>query len=139
MRKSERQRAKARAWEAFSIYIRTRDAVTWQHSTTHGRCITCSNLIPVKGSDAGHYVPGRSDNLLFEEHNCHLQCPGCNRFKQGMFIEYEKALVEMYGEEEVTRLKQLKFQYKKYTIDEYKEIREKYKEKLKTLLEDFND
>lgn len=133
MAKSKRSKAKAAAWKAFSLYIRTRDVIERGDGHT-APCITCGAMIPAKGNDAGHYVPGRSDSVLFDEHNCHLQCVGCNRFKQGAFIEYEEALLEMYGADEVQRLKELKHIIIKYTEQNFRDIQAKYKEKLKNLL-----
>ena len=125
-KKSPRKRAKDAAWKAFSIYIRTRDAVIETGDVHSGRCISCGRLIPVAGNDAGHFVPGRSDAILFEEHNCHLQCIRCNRFAQGAFVDYEMALRELYGEEEVERLKQLKFKTVKYSLQDFIAIKKKY-------------
>ena len=134
-KKSERRRAKDAAWKEFSRYIRTRDAVVETGDTTRGRCITCGRLIPVYGNDAGHFVPGRSDAVLFEEHNCHLQCARCNRFAQGAFVEYELALRDLNGEEEVERLKQLKFKHVKYSVQDFINLKIKYRAMTKMLEE----
>ncbi|RKX92021.1 MAG: recombinase [Spirochaetes bacterium] len=125
-KKSERQRAKQRAWEAFSRYIRTRDCIATTGSPEYGRCITCGQVYPFGKLDAGHFIPGRSDAVLFEEHNCHAQGIRCNRFAQGAFVEYEMALRELYGEEEVERLKQLKFKTVKYSLQDFIAIKKKY-------------
>ena len=133
MAKSARSNVRRYANEAFSIYIRTRDAIRTTNTTTGFRCVTCGNYTAVKGGHCGHFIPGRGDAVLDEEHNAHGQCPKCNTFGSGMWIEHEAACIELYGEDEVARLKQLKFQVRKYSIQDFKDIREEYKEKLKSL------
>lgn len=129
MAKSKRTMAKNTAWKWFSLFIRTRDAMSTMRQPDIGRCITCNKVVTVNGNDAGHFVSGRSDAVLFEEHNCHLQCAVCNRFKQGMWVEYEEALIKKYGEEEVARLKKLKHTVRSYTEQEFRDLAKIYKAK----------
>jgi len=131
MAKSERQKAKACAWKWFSKYIRARDCLDTMGDLKHGICITCDNVIRFEKMDAGHFIPGRSDAVLFDEHNTHGQCVSCNRFKQGMWVSYEKALLSKYGFAEVARLKELYFTDVKLTELEFREIADYYRMKYK--------
>jgi hypothetical protein len=129
MAKSERSKSKATAWTWFSKYIRLRD--------TPGRCCTCGAHIEFSTCDAGHYIPGRKDAYLFDEHNCHGQCPKCNRFLQGCWVEYEAFIIDKYGGAENERLKGLKNKVVKLTVADYRAIAKEYRIRYHELLESF--
>ncbi len=131
----ERRTAKDRAWGWFSKFIRLRDCIRTTGTGLYGYCITCGKPVAFKLADAGHFIPGRKDAYLFEETNVHLQCKPENKYAGGAFVEYEKALLELYGPEEVQRLKDLKPVYKKFTVQEYREIADKYRKKYNELKE----
>jgi len=136
MAASDRTAAKKTAHRWFSKYIRLRDCIATTGTTERARCITCGEIKDFKKCDCGHYVPGRSDSVLFDEHNAHAQCNSCNRWRQGMFIEYEIALVTKYGADEVERLKSLKFRPFKYSLAELNWQASNYRLAYKQLLED---
>ena len=136
MGRSERNRAKATANGWFSKYIRLRDCISSTRGVEYGRCVTCGDLKEFKALDCGHFVPGRTDALLYDEHNAAAQCQRCNRFMQGQWVEFERALLARYGQPEVDRLKRLKNKVTKYSIPELRAIADKYREKYKSLLED---
>ncbi len=135
MARSERARAKDRANEAFSLFIRTRDAIETTGDVEQFVCITCNRTVQLKGNDCGHFIPGRSDAVLYEEHNAHGQCHRCNVYGSGMWVEYEEAMIEKYGEKEVQRLKDLKNVIYKMKAYEFREVASEYKYKLKKLME----
>ncbi len=141
MGKSDRGRAKDRANEAFSRYIRTRDAIRTTDTLEIVRCVTCGRIKPFKQTDCGHFVPGRSDSLLYDEHNAHGQCQACNRFKQGMWVEHEAAIREMYGDDEAERLKSMKLKpsQERLTEQDFKEITKYYRAETERLIKEFND
>ena len=87
----------------FSEYIRLRD------SDEHGycRCITCGGIYHWKDCDCGHFISRGKKAVRFEETNSHSQCRKCNRFRSGMWLEYEAAVNETHGPEEAERLKRL--------------------------------
>lgn len=131
----DRRKAKDRAWGWFSKYIRLRDCLRTTGTATHGICISSGRQIRFEDADAGHFIPGRRDAYLFEETNVHLQSKADNKYQGGSFVEYEIALLELYGPEEVQRLKDLKHQYKKFSAEEYREISDKYRKKYNALKE----
>jgi hypothetical protein len=70
---------------------------------------------------------------LFEETNCHAQCPSCNIWGHGRQIEYFVKMEELYGREEIDRLRSLSHQVKPWTVSDLLEIKEKYETKAKEL------
>lgn len=124
------KQAKSTAWKYFSLYIRKRDSLCDSF-----RCCTCGEVKPFRLADAGHFIPGRSNSILFEETNCHAQCSACNRFKQGKWPEYYKFMLEKYGQIEIDRLIDLKSKIVKLKESDFREIAKKYK----ALSEGFSD
>lgn len=113
------------AQAAFNAWVRERD---------HGRpCISCgstpSNAGLITGSrwDAGHYRSvGACPELRFEPLNCHAQCVKCNRDLSGNTVEYRIRLLERIGAEAVAWLEG-PHPARKYTIEELKEIKARYR------------
>lgn len=103
----KRKTAKQKAWEAFSKHIRKRDALRTTGGEEYARCITCGNTFHIKEMDAGHWMPRNKTGTFLDEHNCHAQCRGCNRFGGGRPAEYANAIVELYGEDELITLTSL--------------------------------
>lgn len=116
-KKTERARAKEKAWKAFSEYIRARD----------GRCVTCPTG---KAQQAGHFIDGRHNAVLFSEEGVHGQCYHCNIGLKGNKLEYFLFMERTYGREVIDRLMQESKHTIQYKIFHFKEIEQKYKEKL---------
>ena len=133
MGKSEKQRAKACAWRWFSKYIRARDCLRTTGDLKTGVCISCGNTVRFEKLDAGHFVPGRGDSVIFEPTNCHAQCGPCNRFKQGAWVPYFYAVNDLYGRDEAQRLMGLYFIKLSYTSEEYREFADIYRGQYKEL------
>lgn len=74
--KSETSRLKQKAWRMFALYILLRDA----SPTGHCQCCTCRAIKPFwdKDMQAGHFISGRSNAVLFDDHIVHSQCASCN-------------------------------------------------------------
>jgi hypothetical protein len=75
-------------WPVFSRYIRTRDCIRTTGSPLHGKCVTCGKKYPIGKLQAGHFIPGRTDAILFDETQVHAQCYRCNVKLQGMWHKY---------------------------------------------------
>jgi len=75
-------------WPVFSRYIRTRDCIRTTGSPLHGKCVTCGKKYPISKLQAGHFIPGRTDAVLFDETQVHAQCYRCNVKLQGMWHKY---------------------------------------------------
>ena len=130
-------KAKAKAWQEFSKFIRTRDSIATTGDTDSGVCCTCGKLIPFKQSQAGHFIAGRTNALLFDEDIVHLQCYACNICNHGEQLEYYYYMKRHYTEDQILEMRKLRYQTVKYTTDELLQIADKYKEKTEELLRVF--
>lgn len=125
---------KDKAWTAFSIYIRTRDCLKTTGHADEGKCVTCGRSYTFKQLQAGHWIPGRNNAVLFSEEGVHAQCNFCNGHKKGNPIEYWKFMEVTYGRELMDRLIFESHQTVIYKSFDYDEIAERYKLKTKELL-----
>lgn len=129
-----KSKAKAKAWSEFSKYIRTRDAIATTGDTDSLICCTCGKLIPFKQSQAGHFIAGRTNALLFDEDIVHGQCYACNVCNHGEQLEYYYYMKRHYTEEQILEMRKLRYETVKYTPEDLIEIAEKYKVKYDELI-----
>ncbi len=120
-KKTERAKAKAAAWKAFSAYIRQRDQ----------RCVTCNTG---RADQAGHFIDGRHNAVLFSEEGVHGQCYHCNVGLKGNKLEYFLFMEKTYGRETIDRLMQESKQMIQYKPYHFIEIADKYKKMTEELL-----
>lgn len=113
-------KAKKKAWVAFSLYIRKRD----------GKCVTCGSTVQLQ---AGHFIAGRHNSVLFDELNCHAQCYGCNVGKRGNMVAYYKFMLFQYDQDLIDELQEKDRQLVKYKVYDYLEIERIYLEKIKSI------
>ena len=136
---AELSKQKKRTWIAFSTYIRTRDCVEYgkknPSSELMGQCITCKKIYPYSKLQAGHFIQGRTNGILFDEKGVHAQCIGCNMFKGGLIEDYYPFMLEKYGQEVIDDIKKRRNDTVKFTVTELKEMEEKYKQMTKELNE----
>lgn len=121
----------ADAQKAFNSWIRARDAGL--------PCICCGLPLGTGTTggayDAGHYRSvGSAPHMRFIEANCHAQRKHCNNYLSGNAVAYRAGLIARIGLEAVEAL-EADNEPRKYTVDELKAIRAKYKQKLKLLKE----
>jgi hypothetical protein len=87
---------------------------------------------------AGHFLPGRLNAVLFSEEGVHGQCLGCNgnppMGKGGNRIEYWLYMEKTYGRKLIDRLIAESKQTVIYKVQDYQKIAEEYKEKCAQLL-----
>ena len=119
------------AQAAVNEYVRLRDV--------HLPCISCdsmpndNDLMTGSRWDAGHYRSvGACPELRFEPLNIHRQCVKCNRNLSGNAVEYRIRLVQRIGAEKVAWLEDLHAPCK-YTVEEIKAIKAKYRAKTREL------
>lgn len=117
---------KKKLWKVFSQYIRLRDK---------GVCFTCGLERPWKQMQAGHFIPRAAGGLAlyFDEQNVHCQCYRCNINLGGYGAEYARRLREKFGDDIVDDLYQKRNEIRKYTIEDYDNLIEVYKQKFKEL------
>ena len=117
------------AQHAFNSYVRARD---------EGKpCICCGKPMGewTRGGsiDCGHYRSvGSAPHLRFDERNAHAQRKVCNRHGSGRAVDYRIGLITRIGLEAVESLESDQTT-RKFTIDELKEIKNKYLAKTKEL------
>lgn len=121
---------KKELWTVFSRYIRLRDSLEWanDHPEHNGEpmaaCVSCRKTIKafgVGGLQAGHFIPGRNNSILFDERGVHAQCYRCNIPLKGNWVPYRRFMVERYGEEVIEELEELdktNHQFKPHEVEE---------------------
>lgn len=121
---------KARAWKAFSEYIRKAYQAYYQSGgNLLVECYTCGIKKPYKEMQAGHGIPGRNNAVLFLEEVVKPQCVGCNVFGRGKYPIFTSKLIKELGMEEYDRVLNLSQQVVKFTALDYRDRYEYYKAK----------
>lgn len=122
---------KAEVWKIFSLYIRQRDA----DSNGYASCITCGVKMHYKKLQAGHFIPGRRNAILFDERGCHVQCYACNcGWLKGNPRMYDRFMQQNYGEKVIKELEDLNYgPAKQFTKEELLTLKEKFKTLLNQL------
>ena len=126
--------AKDNAWDAFSAFIRTRDCLRTSGTLEEGVCISCDKCIPYKGSQAGHFIAGRTNAILLDEDLVHLQCYHCNIGLSGNYVEYFVRMEKLYTREEIDIFRSRKALTKKMKIDDWKEQTAYWKKRTEALV-----
>lgn len=134
-----RKLAKSKAWDAFSLYIRTRDCMRFTGDPTQGICVTCKAKKSLKELQAGHFVAGRGNAVLFNEQIVYSQCGYCNQKPPtglgGNYAAYTLFMFdEGYTREEIEGFLALKGTTKQYKLADFIEIKDIYTQKLEKLL-----
>jgi hypothetical protein len=125
---------KKKAWAAFSEYVRTRDCLRTTGCASFGLCITCGKRNHFKLLQAGHFIAGRHNAVLFSEKGVHAQCYNCNINLKGATLEYRRKIIEMYGEGFDEYLEYEATRTVKLSIQDCKLIEKYYKQKTEELL-----
>lgn len=117
------------AQQAFNEYVRTRDQAAGHLCISSGKPLDWSG----NAVDAGHYRSvGSAPHLRFDERNCHAQSKQDNRFLSGNAVDYRIGLIARIGQEAVDAL-EADQSVRKYTVDEIKAIKAKYRAKTREL------
>jgi len=95
---------KKRLWKIFSIYIRMRDCLETTGTVDHGLCCTCKQDYPIGKLQAGHFIPGREDSILFDPACVHAQCYRCNVQRSGEWVKYFRFMEKKYDREFIFNL-----------------------------------
>lgn len=136
--KSPKAKAKAKTWAAFSVYIRTRDCLRFSGDPTWGKCVTCKRVYSFKQLQAGHFIQGRGNAVLFDERLVYSQCLGCNGNppigKGGNYVEYFIFMEEEWGRIMIDEFRALKHQTVIYKIPDYERLTQEFKTKTIELL-----
>ena len=138
MAKSPLQKAKDKAWDEFSIFIRIRDCIRTTGTLEEGVCISCEKTVPYKGSQAGHFIAGRTNAILLDEDLVHLQCLRCNIMLSGNYVEYFVGMEKLYTREEIDEFRSRKGT-KVMKLQDWLDEAQHWKEMRELLTMAFND
>jgi len=133
--KSARRVLEADVWYWCSKYIRARDSING-----YGNCCVCKRLVNIKKADAGHFIGrgfGGGSGTKFDERNIHLQCKGCNAFRQGD-LRYRDFMLKKYGQKAIDELR-LKHRTHNYTLMELEGLKLYYKQAYKEIADGNKD
>jgi len=124
-------KAKKRAWNAFSISLRT----AWTLSG-YVECFTCGKHCSLTGKPGerimvGHWVEGHSAITYINQDYVRPQCFRCNMMLGGNQGEFRDRIRKELGDKEVDRLLALSKTTLKITAPEYLQKEAYYKEVLK--------
>lgn len=113
-KKPSLEKEKKKAWDAISLYVRTRDNFI---------CFTCGKY----GNQAGHMFPKALGlNAYFDIRNIHCQCYHCNINLGGNGAIYSKKFIDKYGQKEHDDLYKCVHSKKKYKVEDYIEMQKRY-------------
>jgi len=124
---------KNKVWKTFSEYIRKKECLETTGTMEMGICCTCGRVKPIQGLDAGHYISGRWNSILFDEMGVHIQCRWCNRFNEGNKDSYDTYMRRRYGDKAIEKMKLSKHIQKSFTELELEAMNRHYKAKIKEL------
>lgn len=130
--KSELKIAKKKAWELFSRYIRLKNA----DKDGNAKCVTCGKVDSYKKIHAGHAISGRGGRVLFDEKIVRCQCFYCNIMKNGRYDDFIYFLTEIEKSMTIEEYWEIKKESKlpcKLSLQDYVEVQDEYKRKLKEL------
>jgi len=128
--------AKKKAWAVFSKYIRRRGAWQGTDGVWYNHCVTCREPRPIAGVgclQAGHFIAGRGNAVLYNETCVHPQCYVCNVRKSGMWVEYDEYMRETYGNEATDEMKRLRFAVLKRSVLDHQDQEIYFKKKLEEI------
>lgn len=126
--KSSAAKLKKNTWDICSMYVRLRDAVNTTGGIDACKCVTCGREKPLfvrGGIEAGHFIAGRHNSILYDTRHIHGQCHYCNNHLKGNWVPYYEYMVKTYGEEFIEELKQRdreSKQWKPYELEELQDI-----------------
>ena len=113
---------KKKAWTIFSLWVRKSAA----DSRGYVVCVTCGRLRHYKEMQAGHFIPGRHNAILFDPRGCHPQDYYCNIGLKGNPRAYDAYMRKEYGEEVIKELELLDRKPFPFTASYLEDIIKKY-------------
>ncbi len=101
MAKTDRDKAS----EDMMHYIRVMRCLEATGTAFIGYCITCERRFHIEALQAGHFISGRRNAVLFDVMCIYNQCGHCNVNMHGQPKQYRKRMVAKHGEEWVLNRK----------------------------------
>ena len=131
MKHPTKKRAKTRAWDACSQWVRLKEA----DEDGYVKCYTCDTVKYWKGEgmQAGHVIQGRGNSILFETDGIRPQCYGCNVRQRGRLDIMVPKIIDEIGRERYDELLSLKGKELKRSVSDYLALEIQYKAKINEL------
>jgi len=126
--------AKAEAWRIFSRMIRMRDCLQATGDPGRGRCVTCGRPYDFKALQAGHWLTGRRNAVLFDERGVHGQCRTCNLWGQGEGPAYTEFMEKTYGKEVMAEIRAKNKEQRQFTEHELREMMKLWMDRIETMM-----
>lgn len=126
-KKTELQKAKAKADKYFSLYVRQRDA----NFMGLVRCCTSGTWHHWKNLDCGHFMSRRFEATRYDEKNTGPQSRSSNRFNQGEQYKFGLYLDRKYGPKTAEKVTIKSRMFSKRNRYDYEQIANEYKSKIK--------
>lgn len=121
-KKQSKKTPRQKAWEVFSRFIRLRDCEAYQKGEMVAPCFTCERVTHYSELQAGHFLQGRGNGILFDEAGVHSQCKRCNIFLRGNPDAYWPKMIKIYGWETVQEMVWRKNQIYPMSTKDYEAI-----------------
>ena len=127
--RKEREKLKTRsqwikeAQSIFNRYIRERD--------NSKPCVSCGKFHNGQNHAGHYYTTSARPDLRYNDDNCHKQCQPCNTHLSGNIHGYRQELIRRIGKRRFNALE--KVGRSDWSIEEIKEIKKKYQQKIKEL------
>ena len=128
-KKSSLKSLKKKLWDLVSRLVRLINA----DDKGYVKCVTCGAVKPWKELQAGHFIDGKMNSILYDLRGIHPQCYSCNMYKAGNKVEYFRFMQQNQGDWVIDDLRRLSKIARKFTINELELEIEDYKESLKSL------
>jgi len=126
--------AKAEAWRIFSRMIRMRDCLKTTGDPGRGRCVTCGRAYAFKDLQAGHWLGGRRNSVLFDDRHVHCQCFGCNVRGSGKGPEYTEFMEGTYGKEVMAEIRAKNKERRQFGVVELQEMQARWMDNIVTMM-----
>ena len=117
-------------WPVFSRYIRMRDCLATTGTVTYGKCVTCGRTLAFGKLQAGHFIPGRTDAILFDADQVYAQCYRCNMKLQGMWHKYFLFMQAKFGLDRIMEMIAACDNEMEYTREWFEDSNEYYEDEI---------
>jgi len=111
-------------WDAFSKFVRTRDAIRTTGTLSEVECFTCGLHLPTAASQAGHIISRAYRGALYNPNVVFAQCPRCNLWFEGNHVLGFLNLVKMIGWEKAVMIVEDSMKPMAYDIFQLEDIEE---------------
>jgi hypothetical protein len=119
---------KKQAWELLSKAIRLERR---EGPGMLVECVSCQRKMPWKQIQAGHFIDGRFNSILFDERGIHPQCGVCNVVYNGRKEEYFIYMERTWGREIIDELRAQRNQQVNFTAEQLEKMIADYKQRIK--------